>query len=107
MEPSEDRKSPKSLVRLTKAALAAAVAEGAGIPRNAAAEVVELILDCIVRALRRGDKVEIRGFGSFRTRQHRARIGRNPKTGIPVNVPAKTISYFTPSKELKSRMEGI
>jgi integration host factor subunit beta len=55
----------------------------------------------------RGDKVEIRGFGSFRTRQHRARIGRNPKTGIPVNVPAKAISYFTPSKELQSRTEGI
>jgi hypothetical protein len=50
MEPSEDRKSLTSQVRLTKAALAAVVAEGAGIPRRAAAEVVELILDCIVRA---------------------------------------------------------
>jgi integration host factor subunit beta len=48
-----------------------------------------------------GDKVEIRGFGSFRTRQRKARIGRNPKTGVRVDVPAKKIPYFNPSKELK------
>jgi len=51
--------------------------------------------------LRAGDKIEIRGFGSFRTRQRRPRVGRNPKTGERVEVPAKKIPFFKPSKELK------
>ena len=52
-------------------------------------------------SLRAGDKIEIRGFGSFRTRQRRPRVGRNPKTGERVEVPAKKIPFFKPSKELK------
>ena len=63
--------------------------------------IVEAIFDSIVRSLRSGDKIEIRGFGSFRTRQRQPRIGRNPKTGARVEVPAKKIPYFKPSKELK------
>ena len=55
----------------------------------------------MLRALRPEDKIEIRGFGSFRTRQRQPRIGRNPKTGTRVDVPAKRIPYFKPSKELK------
>jgi integration host factor subunit beta len=62
---------------------------------------VEAIFDSIVRSLRGGDKIEIRGFGSFRTRQRQPRVGRNPKTGARVDVPAKKIPYFKPSKELK------
>src|SRR3954470_11477782 len=63
--------------------------------------IVEAIFDAVVRSLRNGDKIEIRGFGSFRTRQRQPRIGRNPKTGTRVEVPAKRIPYFKPSKELK------
>ena len=63
--------------------------------------IVEAIFDSIVRSLRTGDKIEIRGFGSFRTRQRQSRVGRNPKTGTRVEVPAKKIPYFKPSKELK------
>jgi integration host factor subunit beta len=48
-----------------------------------------------------GDKIEIRGFGSFRTRQRNSRIGRNPKTGAKVDVPAKKVPFFKPSKELR------
>ena len=55
-----------------------------------------------IRALRSGDKVEIRGFGSFRTRVRQPRRGRNPKTGAAVDVPGKTIPYFKPSRELKA-----
>ena len=65
-----------------------------------AAQVVEIIFDCMVRALRAGDKVEIRGFGSFRTRARRARTARNPKTGARVEVPAKRIPFFKPSREV-------
>ena len=63
--------------------------------------IVESIFDSVVRSLRRGDKVEIRGFGSFRTRKRHSRVGRNPKTGVKVSVPAKKIPYFKPGKELK------
>jgi integration host factor subunit beta len=63
--------------------------------------IVEAIFDSIVRSLRSGDKIEIRGFGSFRTRQRQPRVGRNPKTGTRVEVPSKRIPYFKPSKELK------
>jgi len=59
-----------------------------------------------VRSLRAGDKIEIRGFGSFRTRQRKPRIGRNPKTGDRVEVPAKKIPFFKPSKELKDLVNG-
>jgi integration host factor subunit beta len=69
--------------------------------RWSSAAPVEVIFDSIVRSLRTGDKIEIRGFGSFRTRQRQPRIGRNPKTGARVEVPAKKIPYFKPSKELK------
>src|SRR6202795_1361506 len=59
------------------------------------------IFHSIGRSLRTGDKIEIRGFGSFRTRQRKPRVGRNPKTGDRVEVPAKKIPFFKPSKELK------
>jgi integration host factor subunit beta len=68
--------------------------------------VVCAIFDSIVRALQLGDKVEIRGFGTFRTRQRGGRIGCNPKTGAPVEVPPKRIPFFKPSKELRVLVEG-
>src|ERR1700756_2867959 len=81
---------------LTKANLIEEVSRVMEIPRKEAAVIVERILDSMVRALDRGDKVEIRGFGSFRTRQRRARVGRNPKTGARVKVPEKRIPFFKP-----------
>ena len=57
-------------------------------------EVVEILLECIVAALQAGDKVELRGFGSFRCRQRRARQSRNPKTGEVVAVSAETMPFF-------------
>src|SRR5262245_34718528 len=89
---------------LTKMSLVDAVAEAVDLPRREAAHIVELIFDGIVRALRSGDKVEIRGFGSFRTRQRRGRIARNPKTGQRVDVHPKQIPYFKPSTDLKQKL---
>ena len=77
------------------------------MPRNESDVVVCAIFDSIVRPLRSGDKVEIRGFGSFHTRQRRARIGRNPKTGARFEVPPKNISFFKPSKELRELVSRI
>jgi integration host factor subunit beta len=62
---------------------------------------VNTVFDSIVDALRKDEKIELRGFGSFRIRQRRSRQGRNPKTGDKVDVPAKRIPYFKPGKELK------
>ena len=87
--------------RMTKADLIDEVSRLAELTRKDSEVIVETIFDSVVRSLRAGDKIEIRGFGSFRTRQRKPRVGRNPKTGERVEVPAKKIPFFKPSKELK------
>jgi integration host factor subunit beta len=77
-----------------------------GVPLKESDVVVCTILDHIVRALRSGDKVEIRGFGTFHTRERRARVARNPKTGARVEVPPKRIPFFKTSKELRELVRG-
>jgi integration host factor subunit beta len=89
---------------MTKADLIEEVSQALELPLKEGELIVDTIFGGIVRSLRQGDKVEIRGFGSFRTRQRQARIARNPMTGARVEVPAKTIPFFKPSRELK---EGI
>ena len=86
---------------MTKADLIDEVSKAVEMTRKESEQIVDTIFESIVKALRGGDKIEIRGFGSFRTRQRQARMGRNPKTGAKVDVPAKKIPYFKPSKELK------
>jgi integration host factor subunit beta len=86
---------------MTKADLIEEVSRIVEMTRKDSEVIVEVIFDSVVKSLRNGDKIEIRGFGSFRTRQRQARVGRNPKTGARVEVPAKRIPYFKPSKELK------
>ena len=86
---------------MTKADLVEEVIRITELPRKESETVVETIFESIISALRENDKIEIRGFGSFRTRQRRGRVGRNPKTGEKVDVPPKKIPFFKPSKELK------
>ena len=86
---------------MTKADLIEEVSRVVEMTRKESEVIVESIFDSIVKALRGGDKIEIRGFGSFRTRQRKARSGRNPKTGAKVEVAAKNVPFFKPSKELK------
>jgi integration host factor subunit beta len=86
---------------LTKADLIAEVERITELKRSDSETIVETIFESIIQSLQKGDKIEIRGFGSFRTRQRRGRVGRNPKTGAKVEVPAKKIPFFKPSKELK------
>jgi integration host factor subunit beta len=86
---------------MTKADLIEEVSRVVEMTRKESEIIVETIFDSIVKSLRGGDKIEIRGFGSFRTRQRQARIGRNPKSGDRVEVPAKRIPFFKPSKELR------
>jgi integration host factor subunit beta len=86
---------------MTKADLVEEVTRVTELPRKESEAVVEAIFESIIGALQTDDKIEIRGFGSFRTRQRRGRTGRNPKTGAKVEVPPKKIPFFKPSKELK------
>jgi integration host factor subunit beta len=89
---------------MTKAELVEMVADRADVPRKQADEVVQVVLDSIVAALHRDEKVELRGFGSFRIRQRGERTGRNPKTGAQVHVPPKKIPYFKPGKHLREEL---
>ena len=86
---------------MTKAELIEEVSKIVEMTRKDSEVIVETIFESIVNSLHTGDKIEIRGFGSFRTRQRQPRIGRNPKTGTRVEVPSKRIPYFKPSKELR------
>jgi len=86
---------------MVKADLAGMVSGLGDLASGEAEAIVDTIFDAMIAAIRSGDKVEIRGFGSFRIRQRGARTGRNPKTGERVEVPAKRISYFKPSKDLR------
>lgn len=86
---------------MTKADLVEQVANEAEMTKKDAEQLVEIIFDSIIGALNKGEKIELRGFGSFRVRERDARKGRNPKTGTAVNIPAKRVAYFKPGKELK------
>jgi integration host factor subunit beta len=86
---------------MTKADLVEEVTKLGDLTRRDSETIVETIFNSVIGALRSGDKIEIRGFGSFRIRQRKPRIGRNPKTGTKVEVPAKKVPYFKPSKELR------
>src|ERR1700678_836116 len=86
---------------MTKADLVEEVTQLGDLTRRDGEMIVDTIFDSVIHALRTGDKIEIRGFGSFRIRQRKPRTGRNPKTGAKVDVPAKRVPYFKPSKELR------
>ena len=91
---------------MTKADLIEDISRAAEMSRKDSELIVETVFESIVKSLRSGEKIEIRGFGSFRTRERKSRVGRNPKTGARVDVPAKRIPYFKPSKELKDVVNG-
>jgi integration host factor subunit beta len=86
---------------MTKAELVDEVARQADLTRKHSEVIVDAVFSSIVEALTQGDKIELRGFGSFRIRRRGSRTGRNPKTGQGVVVPAKKVPYFKPGKELR------
>jgi integration host factor subunit beta len=90
---------------MTKAELIAELAASKPHLRQRDAElIVETVFDRITEALACGQKVELRDFGVFGTKQHNARTGRNPRTGEEVSVPAKTVLYFRTGRELHRRI---
>ncbi len=92
---------------MTKANLVEEVLRIGDLSRRDGEVVVDTIFESVIGALRSGDKIEIRGFGSFRIRQRKPRLGRNPKTGAKVEVPAKRVPYFKPSKELRDLVNPL
>jgi len=86
---------------MTKAELVEEVAKESELTKKDAEVIVQTVLDSITESLQRGEKIELRGFGSFRIRRRLSRQGRNPKTGTGVSVPAKKVPYFKPGKEIK------
>ncbi len=86
---------------MTKAELVDEVGRHAALTRKHSEVIVDAVFSSIVEALQRGDKIELRGFGSFRVRRRSSRTGRNPKTGQGVLVPAKSVPSFKPGKELR------
>jgi integration host factor subunit beta len=86
---------------MTKADLVDEVVRASKLSKKQAETIVNTVFESIVGALQGDDKIELRGFGSFRVRRRRSRQGRNPKTGDRVHVPEKWIPYFKPGEELK------
>lgn len=91
---------------MTKAELVEEVAKVSDLTKKHSEVIVNTVFQSIIEALHEDDKIELRGFGSFRIRRRRSRQGRNPKTGDKVSVPAKKIPYFKPGKELKELING-
>lgn len=91
---------------MTKADLVEEVADATDLSKKSSEVVVTAFFDSIVDALSHGDKVELRGFGSFNLRHRKPRLGRNPKTGETVEVPAKIVPYFRPGKALRELVDS-
>jgi nucleoid DNA-binding protein len=92
---------------MTKADLVEGISVHTGVSKNHTAIIVDHLLDAVCRALSEGKHIEIRGFGTFKVRERRARRARNPRSGSEVLVPAKLVPVFKPSKELKAQvLEG-
>jgi integration host factor subunit beta len=89
---------------MTKSELAEHLSQLHKLPKDRARLSLDAIFDCLLQALSRDERIEIRGFASFETRHYRARKGRNPRTGAPVQVKPKRLPYFKVGKELRDRV---
>ena len=92
---------------MNRSELIEAISRNTDLPKKSAEAVVTTVFDMIFEAMRRDERVEIRGFGSFTTRSYGAYTGRNPKTGAPVEVPPKRLPYFKVGKDLRERVASV
>jgi integration host factor subunit beta len=91
---------------MTKSDLIDLLCEAEKMPKGRAELLINAIFDCMEASLRRGERIEIRGFGSFEIRNYRAYEGRNPRTGSAVSVKPKRLPFFKVGKELKERVNA-
>jgi len=92
-------------LKMTKAELVEKVSAQINLTKKQTEVVVNTVFQSITDSLSNGKKVELRGFGSFRIRERNARIGRNPKSGVQVDVPAKRVPFFKAGKELRELVD--
>ncbi|AKU25573.1 DNA-binding protein [Geobacillus subterraneus] len=90
---------------MNKTELINAVAETSGLSKKDATKAVDAVFDSITEALRKGDKVQLIGFGNFEVRERAARKGRNPQTGEEMEIPASKVPAFKPGKALKDAVK--
>ncbi len=89
---------------VTKSDLIETVAQKLHLPKGKAELIVNCVFDSMEESLKKGERIEIRGFGSFEIRHYKAYEGRNPRTGDPVGVQPKRLPFFKVGKELKERV---
>ena len=95
------------VTRMTKSELIARLAEqNPSLYHRDLEQLVNTVFETITTALEDGDRVELRGFGAFSVRERKARIGRNPRTGEPVNVEAKRMPFFKMGKGMRERLNN-
>ncbi len=95
------------VTRMTKSELIARLAEqNPSLYHRDLEQLVNTVFETITKALEDGDRVELRGFGAFSVRERKARIGRNPRTGEPVNVEAKRMPFFKMGKGMRERLNN-
>lgn len=90
---------------MNKAELINAIGNGAGISKNDAGNALEAFITAVEKALKKGDKVTLVGFGTFSVGKRNARTGRNPKTGKPIKIAAKKVAKFKPGKGLADKVK--
>ena len=91
---------------MTTSQLIERLAERAGIPKTHSEVIVNSCFDAMTEAMKRGEKIEVRGFGSFSVRQYQSYTGRNPKTNQSVEVPPKKLPFFRVGKDLRELING-
>ncbi len=91
---------------MNKSDLIEALAKQADLPIRKSEEIVNLVFDTMSKALIAGDRIEIRGFGSFMVKTYQGYVGRNPKTGEKIEVTEKRLPFFKTGKELKEKVDG-
>lgn len=91
---------------MTKSDLIETLSQKANLPKKQAEMIVDLVFNSMTQALKDGDRIEIRGFGSFKVKNYKPYQGRNPKTGEKVSVQAKKLPFFKVGKELKELVDS-
>ena len=91
---------------MRKSDLSVKLSQRVNVPVKVASVIVDAIFDAMMESLKKGDRIEIRGFGSFVVKHYGAYTGRNPKTGQIVDVPPKKLPYFKVGKELREMVNG-
>ena len=90
---------------MNKSELITAVAQASGVQKKDAERVLNAAIDHMSAALERGEKVQLSGFGTFETQQRKEKVGRDPRTGEPIPIPATEVAVFKPGKKLRQRIE--